>query len=58
MSKKEREEMGKLGRKHVMDNYGFAQYSGLWYQAFQELFDECGSWENRKNYKHWSFTEL
>lgn len=58
MSKEERETMGKAGRKHVMDNYGFAQYSGLWYQAFQQLFDECGSWENRKNYKHWSIEEL
>jgi len=58
MSKEQRETMGKAGRKHVMDNYGFAQYSGLWYQAFQQLFDECGSWENRKNYKHWSIKEL
>jgi glycosyltransferase involved in cell wall biosynthesis len=58
MSKEQREEMGKAGRKHVMDNYGFAQYSGLWYQAFQELFENNGSWENRKNYKSWSFEEL
>ena len=58
MTKQEREELGRLGRKYVMDNYGFSQYAGLWYQAFQELFEECGSWETRKNYKHWSFKEL
>lgn len=57
-SKEEREALGKAGRKHVMDNYGFSQYAGLWYQAFQELFNDCGSWETRKNYKHWSFKEL
>lgn len=58
MSKEERESMGKGGRTHVLNNYGFAQYSGLWYQAFKEVFEDCGSWENRKNYKHWSIEEL
>lgn len=58
MPKEEREHMGQMGRKHVLENYGFSQYSGMWYQVFKELFDECGSWENRKNYKHWSFKEL
>jgi len=58
LSKEEREEMGKQGRKHVLDNYGFSQYSGLWYKTFQDIFTRCGSWENRKDYKHWSFEEL
>lgn len=58
LTKEEREEMGKAGRKHVLDNYGFAQYSGLWYQTFTELFEECGSWSQRNNYKSWSFEEL
>ena len=58
LSTEEREAMAKAGRKHVLDNYGFAQYAGLWYQAFQELFENNGSWENRKNYKSWSFEEL
>ena len=50
-TKQEREEMGKAGRQHVMDNYGFAQYADLWYQTFEEVFEEFGSWEERKNYK-------
>jgi len=58
LTKEQREEMGKAGRKHVLDNYGFSQYAGLWYQAFHELFEKNGSWENRKNYKSWSFEEL
>ena len=58
MSKEERLEMGRAGRKHVIDNYGFEQYSELWQKSFRELFEECGSWDTRKNYKHWSFKEL
>lgn len=58
LSVEDRQAMGKAGRQHVLDNYGFAQYAGLWYQAFQELFEKNGSWENRKNYKSWSFEEL
>ena len=58
LSKEERIEMGKEGRNHVLNNYGFSQYSGLWYQTFQDVFDKFGSWENRKGYKHWSFEQL
>ena len=58
MSEDERAEMGRLGRAHVKSNYSFAQYSGLWYQAFKDVFDNMGSWENRKNYKSWEMFEL
>ena len=58
LSKEEREEMGKLGRQHVTNNYNFSKYAGNWYQAFQEVFEKCGSWEDRKNYTNWSFEEL
>jgi len=58
MTPEERDEMGALGRQHVLNNYGFAQYSGLWYQTFKDTFEEFGSWEDRKNYKHWSIEEL
>ena len=33
-------------------------YSGLWYQTLKDVVEEFGSWENRKNYKSWSFEEL
>lgn len=58
MTKEEREEMGKKGRKHVMENYSFAKYSGNWYEAFRHVFENFGSWDTRKNYKHWSIEEL
>ena len=58
MTQKEREELGSLGRKHVLKNYGMGQYTGLWYQTFKEVFSDMSSWENRKNYKSWEQFEL
>ena len=58
MTKEEREKIGSMGRNHVMNNYGFSQFSGLWYQAFQQLFEKNGSWDTRKNYKKWELIEL
>ena len=58
MSEEDRSKMGKMGRNHVLENYGFSQYAGLWYQSFQEVFNDCGSWDSRKNYKNWSFKEI
>ena len=58
MSADERAEMGRLGREHVKNNYNLAQYSGLWYQTFKDVFDNMGSWEERKNHKSWEMFEL
>jgi len=58
MTKEEREKMGSMGRAHVLNNYGFSQFSGLWYQAFQQLFEKNGSWDTRRNYKKWELIEL
>ena len=54
----ERLEMGRKGRQHVLNEYNLATYIGNWYQAFQKLFEKCGSWEDRKNYKSWEMFEL
>ena len=58
LSQEERDSMGSAGRKHVLDNYSMAKYSGLWYQTFQEVFEDMGSWETRKNYKSWELFEV
>ena len=39
-------------------NYGFAKYAGLWYETFNMITDELGSWDTRKNYKNWKLTEV
>ena len=56
--KEERDKMGSNGRDHVLKNYSLPVYVGNWYEAFTRLFDRCGSWENRKNYKSWEMFEL
>lgn len=58
MSKEEREAMGAKGRQHVLKNYSLPTYAGNWYQTFQKITDECGSWDTRKNYKPYTIEEL
>lgn len=58
MSKSEREEMGKMGRKHVTDNYSYSTYGSKWRALFQYVTEDLGSWENRKNYKNYKFEEI
>ncbi len=58
MTTEDRDELGKTGRNHVLSNYSMTQYKNLWYSTFKDLFEKSGSWETRKNYKHWSFEEL
>jgi len=58
LSKKEREEMGALGRNHVLKNYGFDTFKENWYDTITDVMDRFGSWETRKAYKHWGFEEL
>ena len=58
MTKEERVEMGLKGRKHVLNNYGFERYAKQWDDLFQSVYNEMGSWENRKNYESWTFKEV
>lgn len=58
LSKDQKAEMGKKGREHVLKNYGFEQFSKLWYETVTNTIEKHGSWEDRKNYKHWNFEEL
>ena len=58
LSKDERSKMGKAGRQHVLDNYGFDQYSELWKKTLDEIIEKNGSWNQRRNYKNWSFEEI
>lgn len=57
MSKEEREEMGRAGRQHVLDNYGFEDYVNMWDETLTKLHEEHGSWSTR-NHKSWEFMEL
>jgi len=58
MSKQEREEMGRKGREHVMNNYSLSTYAENWYQVMNDVIEKYGSWENRKNYKSYTVEEI
>jgi len=57
-SNEDRLNMGKLGRKHVTENYSMSKFSGLWYTTLKNTLERCGSWENRKGYKSWEIYTL
>ena len=58
MPVEERTEMGRLGREHVMTNYGFENFNKSWDKIITEVHEKNGSWSNRKNYNAWSVEEL
>tara|TARA_R110002153_G_scaffold34002_6_gene102089 strand:+ start:970 stop:2310 length:1341 start_codon:yes stop_codon:yes gene_type:complete len=55
--KEKRETLGSQGREHVMKNYNFESFSKSWEDLLIETHNECGSWEDRKNYKSWELIE-
>jgi glycosyltransferase involved in cell wall biosynthesis len=58
MSQEEREELGRKGRNHVLTNYSREEMMNKWDNVFTKLYNELGSWENRKNYQTWEFKEI
>tara|TARA_R100000808_G_C2132525_1_gene141450 strand:- start:244 stop:1500 length:1257 start_codon:yes stop_codon:yes gene_type:complete len=58
MSKEEREEMGRKGREHAVNNYSLAQYAKNWDRALTKIHKEHGSWDKRKKYNRWEFKEV
>ena len=58
LTKEEREEMGKKGREHILTNYGFKRYVDDWDKIFTQVYNEKGSWKNRKNYEAWKLIEV
>jgi glycosyltransferase involved in cell wall biosynthesis len=58
MSKEERENLGKLGRQHVENNYNFKKYEDGWVEIMDNIHEKHGSWTNRKNYKSWQLSSI
>jgi len=58
MSEEEREKLGEKGRSHVMKNYNFENFYKQWDEVFTKIYEERGSWENRKGYKKWHLQEV
>ena len=57
LPKQELEEMGRLGRKHVIDNYSMKQYIETWDKVLTNINNTHGSWESR-NINLWSLSEI
>ena len=58
MPEKERQELGKAGRNHVLTNYNFDDYGDKWVELMLSVHEKYGSWGNRKGYKSWEIVEL
>ena len=50
--------MGTKGRIHTLQNYNFEQFGDKWVNLMTNIYETNGSWENRKNYKHYRFEVL
>jgi len=50
--------MGKLGRQHVDNNYGYNKYCSRWVELMLNVHQRHGSWETRRNYNSWKLLEL
>lgn len=58
LSPEEREEMGRNGREHVLNEYGNQLFKDNWVSLFNNTIEKHGSYENRKNYKSWEFKQI
>ena len=58
MPEKERQELGKAGRNHVLTNYNFDDYGDKWVELMLSVHEKYGSWGTRKGYKSWEIVEL
>jgi len=58
MSDEERKSLGQRGRAHVEKNYNFEDYGKKWDELLTQIYEEMGSWDNRKGYKSWELLEV
>jgi glycosyltransferase involved in cell wall biosynthesis len=58
MDHEEREMLGYMGRQHVLKNYNMEKFGEDWDKIFSHVVENLGSWDTRKNYKSWDFSEV
>tara|TARA_R110000824_G_scaffold13496_1_gene58707 strand:+ start:486 stop:1757 length:1272 start_codon:yes stop_codon:yes gene_type:complete len=58
MSAEDRNELGKLGREHVIKNYNFTDFNESWVNLMLNIYEKYGSWDSRKNYESWRMETL
>lgn len=58
MSAEERASLGSAGRAHLEKNYNMTALMNKWDEIFTKIYNEKGSWDNRKNYDRWVLKEI
>ena len=58
LSPEERKNLGLMGREHVLKNYNFEDYCKRWVDLMLDIYNNKGSWENRKGYANWNLKEV
>lgn len=58
LSRAERKKIGLKGREHALKHYGFTDYQNKWVKLMTKVYEERGSWENRKQYSRWTLKEV
>ena len=55
---KQRRKLGLAGKKYIAKNYSFEKFEKSWVEFMEEVLEENGSWDTRKNYKAWEQIQL
>ena len=58
MPKAEIKALGEKGLEHVRKNYNFEDFSSKWVEVMDSIYENHGSWKDRKLYKNWTFKEI
>lgn len=53
-----RSELGRKGRKHLEENYNLEVLMKKWDEIFTKVYNERGSWQDRKAYNRWELKEI
>lgn len=58
MSAEERDEIGRKGREHMMENFNYENYGRQWVELVDHVIEKNGSWVNRKGYRSWEAIDV
>ena len=58
MGAERRKQLGLLGAEHARKNYSFSNFEKTWVDLMTNIYEQRGSWENRKQYNRWELIEF
>ena len=58
LPKQEQRLLGEKGKLHVNKNYSFVKFNESWINLMTSIHEKHGSWDTRRNYKHYKIREL